>query len=239
MHFAGRNSTIFDDYYSDEEDADIAIPDGINLDTDFVTSSESSDSENEELIVDMNMVGEDCEEFTDSDGDDEESDTEKSTERDPDTFIATPPFVLEPYHIISKVSGNKFRHVGYRLCGDNIDKTIRSRYLRSDHRNISMHYFHSYAVQNRVDFSHLSDKIMVSHFPNPEEIALSVLPSSRDDISLRSNLAVLVSRVLVDHLKYFNVTFQDVTQRHIEHQFYQEMSQKSVVVKLYIKCYLA
>ena len=194
---------------------------------DSANSSELSDSEDEKVIIDWSFCTEDSEISTDSDSHD---DSARASEIQPDILVARPPEILEPCQLIAKISGIQSKHLGYRICGDNIDKTVRTRYMRSEYRNSSMHYFHSYAVQNPIDFSHLSDTIPSNNFPDPEDIASSVLPSASDDKSLNANIAILVSRVLVTHLKYFNVTFQDVTQRHIQHQFYQEMSQKSVVV---------
>ena len=38
----------------------------------------------------------------------------------------------------------------YKLCGDNIDKTVHQRYMRSDsHGTRSLHYFHSYAIADQ------------------------------------------------------------------------------------------
>ena len=34
----------------------------------------------------------------------------------------------------------------FKLCGDNLDTTVKVRYMRSDKGNRSLHYFHSYAV---------------------------------------------------------------------------------------------
>ena len=46
----------------------------------------------------------------------------------------------------------------YRLCGDNIDKTVKQRYMRSDaYKTGSIHYFHSYAVADRIDFGSLPE----------------------------------------------------------------------------------
>ncbi len=41
----------------------------------------------------------------------------------------------------------------FKIVGDNIDKTIRPREMRSDHQTRSLHYFHSYAVRDRIDIS--------------------------------------------------------------------------------------
>ena len=42
----------------------------------------------------------------------------------------------------------------FKLCGDNIDKTVKARYMNSDEGfNRSLHYFHSYAVLDRIYLS--------------------------------------------------------------------------------------
>lgn len=47
----------------------------------------------------------------------------------------------------------------FKLVGDNIDKNVRPRYLRSSiHRTESLHYFHSYAVRDRIGFNELPHK---------------------------------------------------------------------------------
>ena len=63
---------------------------------------------------------------------------------------------------------------GFKVVGDNIDKTIRPSFERIDHHSISLHYYHSYAVLNRVDLSGLDDvqcsgvcdlpKLLKSHY---------------------------------------------------------------------------
>jgi L1 cell adhesion molecule like protein len=120
-----------------------------------------------------------------------------------------------------------------KLCGDNFDKTVKRRYMRSDKGHLSLHYFHSYAVLDRIDLSGLPDSILPGCFPDPNKIALELLPSASDDIALEQNFAILVSRVLATHFKFFKFTFDDVVQGHIEHKFSAEMAKKSVVVSCY------
>ena len=44
----------------------------------------------------------------------------------------------------------------YKLVGDNIDLSIKPRYMRCDRfKHQSLHYFHIYAVQNRMNVSDL------------------------------------------------------------------------------------
>ena len=47
----------------------------------------------------------------------------------------------------------------YKLVKDNIDKTIKPR--RIDSQTQSLHYFHTYAVRNRIHVSHFSDRASV------------------------------------------------------------------------------
>ncbi len=147
-------------------------------------------------------------------------------------LIASPPEVLEPCHFITRISGLQNECSGFRICGDNIDKTVKARYMRVDRKNLSLHYFHSYAVLNRIDASSLSDVVPDVRGLDLEVVANSLLPSEGDDAVMRSNMAMLVSRVLVENFEYFKFAFEDVVQRHIKHQFYEEMSSKSVLVSL-------
>jgi hypothetical protein len=119
----------------------------------------------------------------------------------------------------------------YTLCGDNIDKSVRRRYQRSDKTTISLHYFHFYGVKNRIDVSHLSN-ISPARTLNEVAKALLLVPSPADDVKLKKNVATLVSRVLVKHMEFFKFCFSDVTCWHIKHPYYKEMSKKSVVVSM-------
>ena len=112
----------------------------------------------------------------------------------------------------------------YRLCGDNIVKGIKQRYMRVGKQGLdAIHYFHSYAVSNRVDSTGMEDQ---------HQIALSLLPSADDDDVIRNNISILLSRVLVKSLAFFKMSFDGVVNWHIQHQFYEEMSKKSDVVSI-------
>ncbi len=123
------------------------------------------------------------------------------------------------------------QRLGFKLVGDNIDKTVKARYMRAEnHRNKSLHYFHYFAVQNRIDHSSFPDVHVQTCLDSPKRRALSLLPSKEDDRILRSNIVTMVSRVLTKHMPFFKHTFEDIVQWHIKHQYYAEMSSKSVVV---------
>lgn len=86
----------------------------------------------------------------------------------------------------------------YRLCGDNIDKTVKQRYMRYGiAKPNSIHYFHSYAVADRIDLSGTSETVLPLPSVDAEQLSISLLPSTDDDESISNNFAILVSRVLV------------------------------------------
>ena len=61
-------------------------------------------------------------------------------------------------------------------------------------------------------------------------MATLILPSGSDDTIMKQNFVVLVSRVIADNMQFFNTSFSDVVDRHICHQYSEEMSKKSEVV---------
>lgn len=61
--------------------------------------------------------------------------------------------------------------VGYKVVGDNIDKNVKPRYARQENKTLSMHYYHSYAVRDRIDISSISDEV-----PNLRNTPLLSIP---------------------------------------------------------------
>ena len=79
---------------------------------------------------------------------------------------------------------------GYKIVGDNIDKNIRRSHQRIDRTTQSLHYFHMFAVKDRLDFSHLSD-----HRPTQVEIDVQVLlPGATDLAAIKKDFEILISR---------------------------------------------
>lgn len=119
----------------------------------------------------------------------------------------------------------------YQLCGDNIDKGIKQRHMRTNIKAPqSIHYFHYYAVADRIDFSGLSDQIIPTQQEDQTKVALSLLPTDDDDSALRSNICILLSRIAYDNMGFFKASFDGVINWHLKHEFSAEMSTKSVVV---------
>ena len=57
------------------------------------------------------------------------------------------------------------KNYSYIIVGDNLDKSIKPRHMTFDHQTQSIHYFHYYAVQDRINISHLSNDRPVSKLP--------------------------------------------------------------------------
>ena len=197
-----------------------------------------SSSDSEEVLSDDDTESEvdipsdeDEREASDIDGEDDDSMVEDEPDHVP--LLAQAPYVLQPSDVITSVPGIhlQMRHCGFRICGDNIDKMIRKRFVRSDQGNVSAHYFHLYAVENSINFSELSDDIPdTSGITDLEAVARSLQPSKTDDTIFRRNISIIVSRILCTRMKFFQTCFDDIVNWHIQHRYTKEMSQKSVVV---------
>ena len=116
---------------------------------------------------------------------------------------------------------------GFIVVGDNIDKMVHARHQTLTSQNRSLHYFNSYAVLDRCDFSHLSDQHTLPDLPSYDVTKL--LPSQRDLDRLVEDFSVLVGRMLTTHVPGFSV-YKCCSIQHITHQYYAEMSKKSHVV---------
>lgn len=107
---------------------------------------------------------------------------------DSDTAVTTE----EPLGITHSTGPAQQSWSGFKIVGDNWDKTVHASFQRSDdNRARSLHHFHLYAVKDRVDWSSLSD----SQPPLPENIDFgSLLPSQSDIAAIKEEVAVLLSR---------------------------------------------
>lgn len=218
----------------DDIDIDKFEFDSFDDSSDSSDASSESDEEDElpsDLVSDKDEI-----ESNDSDDSSEEEDAECR-----DVLIAQPPEVLEPSVQIEKCPGvpEMMKHRGFRLCGDNIDKSVHTRHMRLDRRNQSLHYFHLYAVENRINFVNLPDEVPDnSHITDFRSVAESLLPTTRDDTALKKNIATLISRILCKHVKFFQLSCDDLVKRHIQHRYYEDMSMKSLVVSLRKGCHI-
>ena len=79
---------------------------------------------------------------------------------------------------------------GFKIIGDNIDQNVHPSFQRLGSQTKSLHYFHSYALIDRIDFSNLSDASPVGKI-NIEETCLT---SNAEIEQIKSHLVILVSR---------------------------------------------
>ena len=121
----------------------------------------------------------------------------------------------------------------FKIVGDNVDKNVKKRYLRVDQQNASLHFFHAFAVRDRIDFSHLPDTLPLTCSNEPAKVALELLPTVDDDNKLEELFQIHVSRILATQMEFFRISFEDVVERHVRHEYYHEMSAKSTVVSYY------
>ena len=101
--------------------------------------------------------------------------------------------------------------------------------MRVDHQLQSMHYFHSFATLDRVDFSGLSTE-RVAKIPS-DIMAIpssAILPNAADCMNLRSNYVVTVARIVAERLPYFNFLLPCLPRS--SHQYSKNMCQKSETV---------
>ena len=118
---------------------------------------------------------------------------------------------------------------GVKLCGDNVDWTVTPRSIRADRQTQSIHYFHSYAVRDRIDMSGLSD-IQPTSKPSMSEVISKILPTAHEESLIHDEFVILLAHMLCSNMKYFKWTFAGCIDWHIKHRHSPEMSRKSEVV---------
>ena len=90
----------------------------------------------------------------------------------------------------------------------------------------SLHYVQGYAVKDRISFSHISDNV-------PTEMNVyDVIPDDSDYQSLKSDFAVLVLRIIVEYMPFFNTDYKGIPH---SHKYTKQMSSKSEVVRVLLQ----
>lgn len=115
----------------------------------------------------------------------------------------------------------------FRIVGDNCDLRQHPRHQTVYRRDQDHHWFHMYAIKDRVHGLHLPDDkpiAMVSSLP-----LATFLPNVEDCNALHQEFAILVARVLIKHLPCFH-GLRQVTPEHIPHEYSQVMADKSETV---------
>lgn len=116
-----------------------------------------------------------------------------------------------------------------KFFGDNVNKKRKRRDQRSDNQNEMVNMFSILASKSRTPAPSLSHSGTISQLcrltPN------SFLPTCEDVEAVKSNLVVIVSRVLTQYISALAPLSKSIT-KHIRHRYSTEMSQKSDVVVL-------
>ena len=116
---------------------------------------------------------------------------------------------------------------GFVVVGDNVDKKVKPRYMTSDNQSKDLHYFHLYALKDRIDLSEASEDPLNL---NPDAVLATLIPTDDDIKEMISNFRVLIARQLIQHFPYFQQHFSDVVEEHIPHPHQAEMKEISEVV---------
>ena len=116
---------------------------------------------------------------------------------------------------------------GFKIVGDNLDRVVKSRYMRINQQNRSLNYFNSYAVKDKINLSSFCDSKTV--FETNVDMEL-LFPSNDIHTKLIHRMAIVVTRILVEEIPTFKLYFEDTVEYHIKHKYSNEMSKKSEVV---------
>ena len=154
----------------------------------------------------------------------------KDDKRNPDqqTFESDSSQILDQPYPLPDGYTHGLMCYGFKLVGDNLDKTVKPRDMRIDHTSQSLHYFNVYAVLDRVDFRSMSCDTKAIEV---EKVDSSIfLPSTTDMEEMINNFTVIVSRLLVKYIPALSEYIACVP-NHIDHKYSREMSAKSHVVR--------
>ena len=111
--------------------------------------------------------------------------------------------------------------------GDNWDLEVKARCQTKSQTNKSLHYFHAYAVKDRVISKGLANTRPQKSIDEVE--MQEILPTAEVQESIISDLSKLIPRVIVAYLPPYK-SFRKAVQYHLPHQHSQEMAGKSEVV---------
>ena len=97
------------------------------------------------------------------------------------------------------------------IIGDNWDKNIKPRDMRSNNQVKSLHLFHAIATTSRVKTLHLNDKQSIGSI---RTLPVSeFLPSIDDCTAIHDNYVILVARVITANFEYFS-SLRDCAKTH-------------------------
>ena len=94
-----------------------------------------------------------------------------------------------------------------------------------------LNYFHIYALKGRVL---IDGPQAIEKGPSYGEFIClgleDILPTLSDKEHLQENYIILLARVICEYLPFFKKNFAECVPKHIDHQYSEQMAQKSDVV---------
>lgn len=129
------------------------------------------------------------------------------------------------------LSNDSERNHGYRFNIDNLDFLLQVRNMTQDHQNQSKHYVQLMAIKDRVYCEDLIDDRPMGNLLNVPNA--DFLPNGEDISSLREDIITVVSHILIENIPAFSI-FKGVITHGFEHEYSEEMKEKSVVVVVII-----
>ena len=111
--------------------------------------------------------------------------------------------------------------------GDNWDLEVKARYLTKSQNKKCLHYFHGYAVKDRVVARGLDNSRPQKRIGKIE--MQEFLPTPEVQEAIVADLVNIILRVLVKYLTPYS-TFKKAVIYHILHPHSKEMVEKSEVV---------
>jgi hypothetical protein len=129
--------------------------------------------------------------------------------------------------VADEIGNELVKWTGFKIVCDNVDRVVKSRFMRIDRQNRILNYCNAYGVLDRIDLSsYCSFKTTFDTNVQMDELLPS--PDVQEDISRR--MSVIVARILVETMPAFQFYFEDVVEHHINHMYSKEMGMKSEVV---------
>ena len=99
------------------------------------------------------------------------------------------------------------------------------------YRSKSLHYFNSFAAQDRIPLSALNTA-STSSLNTHVHVSDLILPSLTDDKAFENGLNIIVSRIITSYMPFFTTSFSDLVDWHIDHKYSKEMCKMSTVVSI-------
>lgn len=91
--------------------------------------------------------------------------------------------------------------LNYKFVIDNINKNVKPSFEHAKIKGRSYHHVHGYGIQDRIDTSMLSDRLLAYRKIDPGVL----LPSKSDIATLKDEMAILVSQYVANQVHIYVV----------------------------------